>query len=185
MSPRGTGVGTRGILAARPPGGVAQGLQEGTRDLGEDSSVLGHPQRGGPRVGARRGCSSWVPTGWAAAEAKHRARCPPPGVPNALSTHQEGAPGPTPAQPPQHQGRPRPLPTSPRRGSSAPRSPPKIPLPSALLNSLAAGKRQQGRNEAPNVITVLVSLPPASSQPHLSRRQRAGREERNQCLSLA
>lgn len=60
--------------------------------------------------------------------------------------------------------------------------------PSALLNSLAAGKRQQGRSEAPNAITVpslSSSLPRASSQPHLSRRRRAGREEGNQGLSRA
>lgn len=88
-------------------------LQEGTQDLGEDRSVLGHPQQGEPRVGTHRGSSSWVPTGLGA----------PPGVPNALSTHQEGARGPT----PQHRGRPRPLPTSPHQGSAAPRSPPENP----------------------------------------------------------
>lgn len=65
----------------------------------------------------------------------------------------------------------------------------KLLAPSALLNSLAAAKRQQGRSEAPNAITVpLLSSPPAlrvSSQPHLSRRRRARREEGNQGLSRA
>lgn len=147
-------------------------LQEGTRDLGEDRSVLGHPQQGEPRVGTHRRCSSWVPTG--------------------LGTHPQGSQTPSPHTKRGHEVRPRstvatPSPFPPARAGGALRLavPLKIPPPSALLNSLAAGKRQQGRNEAPNVITVLVSLPPASSQPHLSRRQRAGREERNQCLSLA
>jgi len=56
-------------------------------------------------------------------------------------------------------------------GSSAPLSPPEISPLSALLNSLVPGKRQRGGSRAPNVITVPASLPPASSQPHLSQRQ--------------
>lgn len=151
------------------------------------------PGQGGCRKGRRtwgrtglswgthsRGNHGWAPTGGAAAG------CPPGSVPP------QGSQTPSPRTKRGHEVRPRstvaapgPFPPAHTRGALRLAVPLKIPPPSALLNSLAAGKRQQGRNEAPNVITVLVSLPPASSQPHLSQRQRAGREERNQCLSLA
>lgn len=151
--------GDTGVLTACPLGGVAAG-----RDAG--------PWGGQVCPGA--------PTGGAAAG------CPPGSVPP------QGSQTPSPRTKRGHEVRPRstvaapgPFPPACTGGALRLAVPLKIPPPSALLNSLAAGKRQQGRNEAPNVITVLVSLPPASSQPHLSRRQRAGREERNQCLSLA
>lgn len=101
--------------------------------------------------------------------------------------------GPDPQLSPGHQALPNQAPqghASPVRQRGEPCAVPLKPLaPSALLNSLAAGTRQQAGSKAPNAITVPVSLspspPPASSQPHFWRRRRAGREEGNQSLSRA
>lgn len=103
--------GDTGILMACPLGGVAAGRDAGPRG---GQVCPGAPTAGGTTGGHPQEVQQL---------GAHRARYPPPGVPNSLSTHQEGARGPT----PQHRGHPQPLPTSPRRRSAAPRSPPENP----------------------------------------------------------